>query len=220
MLQRLNEVVPKCYDMVNKKEIEQQYDRIKSCDTCVPPINAMTHMKISLECKKQIEMLKVPTFVEYAKKYMNDNKSVVIYVEFNETSLALGQELQTDSLIYTRQQNIAKIVQDFQNDHNHIIICTYNMVGRGISLNDTHGNYPRVTLMSLVSLCNHTQLLARVVRAGTKSDVLQLIMYCSDCEEYFYEKMKKRFDDEEQCEKLKDIIKGAACNTDLFYKLT
>ena len=53
--------------------------------------------------------------------------------------------------------------------------------GTGLSLHDTQGKHPRVSLISpSFSAKNHLQVLGRIHRNGAKSDALQKILVAAD----------------------------------------
>jgi hypothetical protein len=53
--------------------------------------------------------------------------------------------------------------------------------GTGLSLHDTKGKYPRVSLISpSFSAKNHLQVLGRIHRNGAKSDALQKILVAAN----------------------------------------
>jgi hypothetical protein len=91
------------------------------------------------------------------------------------------------------------MISDFNNNIDRIIICTYMMANiGGIMLNDTIGNHPRVSIMSITDLdLNIPQILGRIVRFGTKTSTLQEIFYCTNVsnENELYEKVKIRHEE-------------------------
>ena len=76
----------------------------------------------------------------------------------------------------------------------NIIICNIKAGGIGISLHDTIGNHPRVSLISPTwSSIDLVQALGRIHRAGGKSKSLQRIIYTADTiEERIADKLKNK----------------------------
>lgn len=141
---------------------------------------------------RNIELLKVPTFVELANDYIEDNCSVVIFVNYTDTLKLLAKTLKTDVLIHggqnskERDENIEK----FQSDKSRIIIANIKAGGVGISLHDITGKHPRVALISPTqSATNLIQALGRVHRTGGKTKSLQRIIFAANTPEENISKM-------------------------------
>jgi superfamily II DNA or RNA helicase len=133
--------------------------------------------------RMRIEILKVNSFVKLTNEYVNAGKSVAIFVNFTNTLLELSKRLNTRCIIYGQQtiNERIKSINDFCTDKARIIICNIQSGGSGVSLHDTLGNFPRVSLISPTwSAQNLMQVLGRVHRATGKSDVLQRIIFCKD----------------------------------------
>lgn len=167
-----NKIIVSSVIMENESKIKEQYE-------------LMEHILDHTKYKKEIEMLKIPTYIELAKKYISENKAIVIFVNYFQTAIELADKLNTKSIIYSLDEyDTQKIIHDFNNDAEHIIICTYQMaIVGGIMFNDTHGNYPRVSIMSNPVPDpdrNIPQILGRIVRRGTKTSTMQEIFYCAN----------------------------------------
>lgn len=131
--------------------------------------------------RQEIEILKIPTFIDLAKEHLKENKSVVIFVNFTETLKSLAEKLNTKCLIYGEQTMEERDINiaSFNADKEHICICNIRSGGTGISLNDLHGNFPRVSLISPTwSAQDLVQCLGRIYRAKTKTKVMQRIIFC------------------------------------------
>ena len=90
--------------------------------------------------------------------------------------------MKTNCVIYGEQtlEDRIKNIDDFNNDKSRIIVSNIRSGGVGISLNDTHGEYPRVSLISPSwSAQDIIQALGRIHRANTKTSVRQKIIFCS-----------------------------------------
>uniref|UniRef100_A0A6C0CCA6 Helicase n=1 Tax=viral metagenome TaxID=1070528 RepID=A0A6C0CCA6_9ZZZZ len=193
-----NQIVANCYDMDNSKEIEKEYKliedevaRLKSKED-----NSGCALSRILYARMRIEQLKVPTIIEETKKNIEEGNSVAIFVNFTQTLKLLADEFDTKCIIFGEQsmQERNKNIDDFNDDRSRLIICNIKSGGIGISLHDTHGQYPRVSIISpSYSAQDVLQSLGRIYRANTKTAVRQRIIYCSGTvEENICEKMKEK----------------------------
>jgi superfamily II DNA or RNA helicase len=141
---------------------------------------------------RNIELLKIPTFIELAKDYIENGYSVVIFVNYTDTLNMLAKELDTNILIHggqTVNERDAN-VEAFQNDKSRILIANIRAGGVGISLHDINGKYPRVSLISPTqSATNLIQALGRIHRSGGKSKSLQRIIFAANTPEDDISKM-------------------------------
>ena len=131
--------------------------------------------------RQRIELLKIPEFIKLTQEHINEGKSVVLFVNFTDTLLELSSRLNTKCLIYGEQKidDRNKNIEDFQTDKERIIICNIKAGGVGISLHDTIGNFPRVSIISPTwSAQDLIQVLGRLFRAKTKTKVVQKIIFC------------------------------------------
>lgn len=152
-----------------------------------------------LRAHQKIELLKVPTFVELANDFIENDYSVVIFVNFTDTLKKLSSLLVTDCLIYGEQtgEEREKNIQDFQNNRTRVIICNIRAGSVGVSLHDLDGKHPRVSLISPTwSSIDLTQALGRIHRASGKSKSLQRIIYAANTiEEKIADKLQKKLKD-------------------------
>ena len=190
---------PYTLDEKRTKEIENEYKKLqieleeirtkKSQDKKNP-------LTVVLRAHQRIEILKIPTFIELCNDFRHNGYSVVIFVNFTKTLETLCDMLHTTSKIYgdQTQDTRLKIIEDFQSNKTNIIICNIKAGGIGISLHDTIGNHPRVSLISPTwSSIDLVQALGRIHRAGGKSKSLQRIIYTADTiEERIADKLKNK----------------------------
>jgi superfamily II DNA/RNA helicase len=138
--------------------------------------------------KQEIEFRKVPIFIEQAQLYLDEEKSVIIFVNYLDTLHILAQELDIKCKIYGDQsmEKRQEAIDLFQSNEERIIICQIRAGGVGISLHDLHGGHPRVTLINYPdSASDLLQALGRAPRAGAKTAVLQRIIFVANVD---YEK--------------------------------
>lgn len=181
-----NDVQAKSYPMDCADEIEQIYvemtediRRLKLLE------NISTGWGAIIRARQRIELLKVPQFVELAKKYLRKNNSVVIFINYKDTASYISSQIGNEPHLFIdgeqdgfeRQQVISK----FQNDEVHLLICNIMAGGIGISLHDLLGQYPRVSIISPTwTSIDLKQALGRIHRANAKSNAKQRIVYCKD----------------------------------------
>jgi len=187
------------YTLSNKraKEIEVEYKKLaielehiknkKNTDK----INPLT---LTIRAHQKIELLKIPIFVELAHDFLQNNFSVVIFVNFTQTLKTLSEMLHTNSIVYGEQsyEDRIKIIEDFQSNKTNIIILNIKAGGIGISLHDIYGGHPRISIISPSwNSIDLVQALGRIHRAGGKTKSLQRIIYVANTvEERIAEKLK------------------------------
>jgi len=146
------------------------------------------HLARIIKLKQEIEMRKIPIFLEQAQIFLDNNKSVIIFVNYIRTLEIIQAKLNIKSVIRGKQnlQERVKYIEDFQSNKERIIICQIRSGGVGVSLHDLHGNHPRAVLMNYPdSASDLLQALGRAYRAETKTPVLQIIIFVANVE---YEK--------------------------------
>lgn len=178
----VNQVLVECYDMDNAKEIEEQYKIIEDAVEQLKKEESQTDgLGKIVKARQRIEMLKVPTYVDMAKEYLEQGLAVAIFVNFTDSLRAIADQLETTCVIYGQQtmEQRDMNISNFKNDVSHIIICNIRAGGVGISLHDEHGNFPRISIISPSwSAIDIVQALGRVHRAKTKTPVRQRIVFC------------------------------------------
>ncbi len=189
--------IPYNIEKKRQQEIEKEYSVIKKEIEIVKSkktkVNILTTL---LRSHQKIELLKIPLFISLANDYLENNYSVVIFVNFTQTLLTLAKELYTNCIIYGDQTEDQrnKNIELFQQNKSKIIICNIKAGGTGISLHDINGNHPRVSLISPTwSSIELQQAFGRIHRAGSKSKSLQRIVYVSETiEENIAEKLQAK----------------------------
>jgi hypothetical protein len=147
-------------------------------------------LTLILRARQRIELLRVPNFVMLAMEHIDRGRSVIIFVHFNDTMTKLFEQL--DPFIQAERGSFIATIHGgqtpedrkhdilaFREDRARIIIANVNAGGVGISLNDVNGRFPRTALhppsWSSIAL---KQSLGRAHRAGSRSDTIQIIVYC------------------------------------------
>jgi superfamily II DNA or RNA helicase len=156
------------------------------------------HLTELLRARQEIELIKVPVFLDMAQDSLEEGNSVVIIVNFTETLNVLASKLNTKCVVHGQQtpKEREENISDFQADKERVIILNIRSGGVGVSLHDLNGNHPRVSLISPSwSAQDVVQAVGRVWRAGSKSSSLQKIVYCANTiEEEICERMKIKID--------------------------
>lgn len=177
-------IIAESRPMDNAVEIQAAWDEIKQAteELKKQELNASPLPRI-IYARQRIELLKVPEFIKLTQEEITKGNSVVLFVNFTETLLTLSEKLNTKCLIYGEQKidDRDKNIEDFQTDKQRICICNIKAASCGISLHDTYGNFPRVSIISPTwSAQDLIQVLGRIYRAKGKSKVLQRIIFCKD----------------------------------------
>lgn len=196
-----NNIIPECYDMDNAKQIEQEYENIKSAiDSLRDKRNNSKCMFSQITRSRQIvELLKIPSFCEAINDHLENGSSVVVFVNYTETLERLASIFKTKSVIHGQQtepQRI-KVIDDFQSNKTNLIISNIRAGGVGISLHDIHGDHPRVSIISPSWSAQDTiQMLGRIHRANSKTPAIQKFIFCAGIlEEYICAKLREKIND-------------------------
>lgn len=176
-----NQIFAECFDIDDCEAIQREYDSIRSeTEALQRKEDSGTALAKIMACRQRIELLKVPFFVEEAKKFMEEGNSVVIFTNFKATLELLAEKLDTNSVLHgdLTEDERERTIERFQKDKSHIIICNIQATKEGISLHDIRGERPRVALFNVTwSAQNLKQGLGRIYRAGAKSPARQYIIF-------------------------------------------
>lgn len=189
-----NNVSAMCFDMsptVEKEiadthaHIEEVLEAIKNkqrVETCI--------LTVLLRARQRLEMLRVPTLILLAMEHLLNGNSVVIFVNFTETITSLFQSLDKfvqdefgSFITFIHKDQSAEErqyqVDSFQADRSRLMIASIRAGGQSIDMHDTHGNYPRVSIISPTwSSIDLKQSLGRIYRANARTNATQIIVYC------------------------------------------
>jgi len=131
-----------------------------------------------LRARQECEALKVKDIVTMAQDAVEEGYSVVVFMNFTESLMETASLLDCQYIDGTvKQKDRNRIVEEFQSDKTNCIVVNAATGGTGISLHDTHGNRPRLSLISpSFNAKEFSQVLGRIHRNGAKSDALQKVM--------------------------------------------
>jgi hypothetical protein len=190
-----NHIQAEAFDLgANSPKIQAVYDEMedeiaKLEDQCE---NYSTHIfAVIMKARRRAEMLKIPLFQEMTEDLYDEGKSVVIFLNFTESIVALTERLEKNPKLKGKigfiygEQNIKerwKDIQNFQADKIRILICNLKAGGVSVSLHDLNGKYPRASLMSpSFSAIDMHQALGRIHRQGGLTRCYQRIVYAAGC---------------------------------------
>ena len=167
-------------------DIERAMDRVSdwaeatghNASTVEAVVNPLTEL---LRARQKAEILKVPDMVEMTEDLLGEGKSVVIFVNFLQTLESLATKLSPTPVAVIRgsqsEGERQAAIDAFQSDKVRVVICISSAGGVGVSLHDTHGNHPRVSLISpTFSAKEFKQVLGRIYRINLKTDVIQRVL--------------------------------------------
>lgn len=180
-----SEVIADCYNMDDEdvkkinmyhKEMESELKRLKA----QIKVDKASELTAILRARQQIELVKVPLFIDMIEEGIEDGMSVVVFLNFTETIHAIAKRLNTECIFdgkvgdTIRQQN----VDDFQDGKQRVILVNIQSGGAGLSLHDIHGKNPRLALLSpSYSAILMRQATGRVWRDSSKSKSVQKIVF-------------------------------------------
>lgn len=181
------------------REIEEQHREIQIALANLRSKGESKGLGYIIRCWQKIEVLKSSTVAQEAIVHLRAGRSVVIFINFNETKKLLTEKLleyrnELNQPIITMEQidyihgdqkgdERNEIVKKFKSDEFHVLICNIKAGGIGISLHDIHGNRQRVSLIFPTwSPIDLMQSLGRIYRANAKTDSIQRIVYCKPTE--------------------------------------
>lgn len=174
-------------EMINADEIQKNYIYLrKAIKQLNRKLRKTSGLGTIIRLLQKIEFLKVPKFIELTEKYLTENKSIVVFLNYNASILHFCDHFKTNCIIYgeqsatVRNQNIS----DFNSGKSKIIVCNIKAGGVGVSLHDTTGLYQRISLISPTwSAQDLIQCLGRIHRANSKSDAIQRIIFAKNTDE-------------------------------------
>lgn len=178
------EVIPEAYNMEDEdaKAINKIYDEMESELKRLERVkkgDGESQLVIQLRARQQIELIKVPLFVDMIEDALAEGFSIVVFLNFTDTISALASRLNTKCIFdgktsdKVRDQN----VEDFQNDKQRIILVNVQSGGAGLSLHDLNGKFPRMSIISpTYSPVFMRQALGRIWRDDAKTKSIQKIV--------------------------------------------
>lgn len=183
-----NQICAQQFVAEGSEEIAKAYGKIAKIMAQMKKFVPTNHLARIQKLKQEIELRKVPIFVEQTQLYVDEGKSVIIFVNYLATLRILCSQLAIRCKVYGSQTLAERqeAIDLFQSNKERIIILQMRAGGVGLSLHDLDGHHPRVSLINFPdSGSDLLQALGRAARSGAKSPVLQRIIFVANVE---YEK--------------------------------
>lgn len=180
-----NQIATQQFIAEDADKIAIAYDKIGKLMRRLKTHPCQNHLAKIQKLKQEIELRKVPIFIEQALLYLETGMSVIIFVNYLDTLHLLSEQLTIKCKIYGDQtvQERVELIELFQSNQERIIVCQIRSGGVGINLHDMHGDHPRVTLLNFPDAASDLlQALGRAVRSGTRTPVLQRIIFVANIE--------------------------------------
>lgn len=196
-----NNIVIQAYDMVEEKKIKSVFTKMRK------ELNELKKQKskdkdskftIILRARQEVELLKVPNFLEMTEEGLENGLSVVIFVNFKQTLESLRLKLKSYNPCIIKGGQTPKVrlenTQRFQANKTKVALVMIQAGGTGINLHDEHGGHPRMSLISPTYNPNDlVQATGRIARATSKSPSTQKIIFaCNTIEELVVEAIQQK----------------------------
>lgn len=132
-----------------------------------------------LEERRSTERAIVESVCEYAVELVEAGHSVPLFWNFQDTCEAASKILKCSFINGTVKDADRKSrIDSFQSGKTRLLCCTHDTMGLGVSLHDTNGSFPRVSLISPpLDARKLIQTLGRCHRSGAMSDIVQKIFF-------------------------------------------
>jgi len=158
---------------------------------------ASPHILVEILRARQLaEAAKVSDILDMIADACAEGYSVAVFVNFTDTVKAIAESLPNASVIVGGQTAMVREdnIQRFQTNQTNVIICNIAAGGVGVSLHDTEGGHPRMSLISpTFNVKDYIQTLGRIHRVGAKSPVVQRVLVASKTiEEKIVDKLEKK----------------------------
>jgi superfamily II DNA or RNA helicase len=211
-----NQIVAESFDLgSNSPKIQAVYDEMEDeiaqleeqCEGYSEHIFA-----VIMKARRKAELLKLPLIQEMVEDLYDEGKSVVIFLNFTESIIALKERLEKNPKLKGKlgfiygEQNIKdrwRDIENFQADKLRIMICNLKAGGVAVSLHDLNGKFPRASLLNpSFSAIDLHQALGRIHRQGAKTFCYQRIVFAAKCIE------------ERACNKVQYRLNNLSCLVD------
>lgn len=180
-----NKVIADTYKMEPEvvQEIKRLYEYISAVHTEAQAKEDASDCPLArmIRARQKIEALKVKTMAELVKDHCDEGNSVAVFVNYLDTMALLQDMLKVNCIIRGGQTTAERqsMIDAFNQDRERVIICQIQSGGVGISLHDTIGDHPRVSIISPSwSAQDLMQAFGRIHRASGKTPCVQKLIYC------------------------------------------
>lgn len=196
-----SEIIAECYNMdemdVKKindchSEMEKELKKLAK----LTKVDKVSELTAILRARQQIELIKVPLFIDMIEEGLEHGMSVVVFVNFTETLQAIAKRLNTNCIFdgKTKEEARQLNVDNFQAGKEKVILVNIQSGGSGLNLHDLSGEHPRLALISpSYSAVLMRQATGRVWRDSAKSKSVQKIVFVAGTvEEDVCDKVKSK----------------------------
>jgi len=166
------------------------------------PEAAKTMLTQLLRYRQQVQLVKVPLFIELAKELLLEGKSVVAFFDFREPQAAFVEGMretlnETCPMVHGDQTKAARDAEiaRFQENKCRVIACITQAGGIGVSIGDEDGLHPRVAIHNMpLDGISASQACGRIHRATNKSKALNVfaLLAGSPVEERVYRMLRSK----------------------------
>lgn len=164
-------------------KIRQQYNELKSIMDRIArrELKEKEAMGIIVRIRQMIEKLKIETVVQMVKDDLDEGYQVVIFCNYRETVIELGDRLGVPALIGGQKESERlAIMADFQSGKNRAAPGTYGAGSESINLQDESGLSPRKVYLFPTFRSQHIiQAMDRIHRATSKSIAEQIFIFAA-----------------------------------------
>jgi hypothetical protein len=166
-----------------ERVIEEQNQRIATLIAGIREESGGQRLKEIQAARRVIELQKMPKFAEMAVEELSTGRSVIIFVEFYESSDVLFELLEeyAPRLLTGRMKSLEereRLLRDFREGRFDLLITHTAIAREGVGMHDTRGGKPRTTISTSVwSGTVALQILGRADRLCRLSDTRQYIVY-------------------------------------------
>lgn len=143
--------------------------------------NALVDM---LRARQLAEAAKLPYVGEMVQEALDMGRSVVVFMNFNDSIAVLRRMFPDSGLIVgefegrgQKPEERQAVIDAFARDEVRVVLANIRAGGTGVSLHDQRGEFQRVTLISpTFSAKDFKQVLGRVHRNGMRSPAYQRVL--------------------------------------------
>lgn len=135
-----------------------------------------------LEERRLTERAIVEIVCDYALELVEAGHSVPLFWNFQDTCEQAAKILKCPFINGTvKDEDRKRHIELFQSGKTRLLSCTHDTMGISVSLHDTHGDFPRIPLISPpLDARKLIQTLGRCHRSGAMSDIVQKIFFSAN----------------------------------------
>jgi Mimiviridae putative ATP-dependent RNA helicase len=195
---KIKEKIDKLYEDVRVQK--RKYEDFKGVDTVLGKDKKASALSAITFKREKIENVKADIIMEQALSYYESRMSIVIFINYRSTHQKICDAFtkrKIEHVMIRGDQSITEreeAIEMFQRNEVRVMVAMAQAGGSSISLHDTAGKFPRVSIISpSYSVIELVQILGRIRRTDTMSPTIQKIVYCSGtCEEHIAQKVREK----------------------------